>query len=77
MYIDLAKELADETPIRDGAKPAVVVAGKGDLVLISDKDVYKVNETPIFTVKAPKDCFLTVTSVDLKGTGSVLFRTSS
>lgn len=74
-YIDLAKELADETPIRDGARPAAVAAvGKGvELVLISDKDSYKVGDTPIFTVKAPKDCFLTVTNVDEKGAGNVLF----
>ena len=73
-YIELAKSMADEVAIRDGVKPAAIVeVEKSDLVLISDKDSYKVGDTPVFTVKAPKDCFLTVTSVDEKGTGSVLF----
>src|SRR5207249_4446308 len=55
-------------------KPAAVppVVGK-DLVLISDRDSYKVGEEPVFTVQAPRDCFLTVTSIDEKGEGTVLF----
>ena len=45
----------------------------GDLTLISDKDAYKQGDSPIFTVITSKDCFLTLTNVDQKGIGTVLF----
>jgi hypothetical protein len=42
-------------------------------VLTSDRDSYKVGDTPVFTVIAPTECFLTLTNVDEKGEGTVLF----
>jgi hypothetical protein len=86
-FIELAKEIADEEPIRAAAAPAAgrpavtppkgggkpVAAKAGELVLTSDRDTYKVGDTPVFTVVAPTDCFLTLTNVDEKGEGTVLF----
>lgn len=85
-FIELAKEIADEEPIKAAAagRPAAgaakppqgggKVAGKaGELVLTSDRDRYKVGDTPVFTVVAPTECFLTLTNVDEKGEGTVLF----
>lgn len=43
-----------------------------DLALTSDRDRYAHGDTPVFTVVSPTDCFLTVTSVDAKGEGTVL-----
>jgi hypothetical protein len=74
-YIKFAEAVIEEKQIARGAapKPQPKVAAKDDLVLTSDKDSYKVGETPVFIVKAPKDCFLTVFAVDEKGVGSMLF----
>jgi hypothetical protein len=85
-FIELAQEIADEQPIRaaaaagrpaaqapkGGGKPVAGAKG-GELVLTSDRDTYKVGDTPVFTVVAPTDCFLTLTNVDEKGEGTVLF----
>jgi hypothetical protein len=86
-FIELAKEIGDEEPIKGapaapagrpapqapkgGGKPVAVKAG--EIVLTSDRDTYKVGDTPVFTVVAPSDCFLTLTNVDEKGEGTVLF----
>ena len=43
-----------------------------DFALTSDKDVYKLGETPVFTVVSSKDCFLTLTNIDEKDTLTVL-----
>jgi hypothetical protein len=86
-FIELAKEIGDEEPIKAAAAPAAgrpapaapkgggkpVAAKAGELVLTSDRDTYKVGDTPVFTVVAPTDCFLTLTNVDEKGEGTVLF----
>lgn len=86
-FIELAKEIADEEPIKAAAAPAAgrpavkppqgggkpVAAKAGELVLTSDRDTYKVGDTPVFTIVAPSDCFLTLTNVDEKGEGTVLF----
>ena len=47
-----------------------------DLSLTSDKDSYKLGDTPEFTIVAPRDCFLTLTDVDERGEGTVLFPNS-
>lgn len=84
VFIELAQEVADMEPIRAAAagRPAArppagggkPVAGKaGELVLTSDRDSYKIGDTPVFTVVAPTECFLTLTNVDEKGEGTVLF----
>jgi len=39
----------------------------------AEKDVYKQNDLAILTIVSPTDCFLTVTDVDEKGEGTVLF----
>jgi hypothetical protein len=86
VFIELAEEVADMEPIRGaggagrpaakapsgGGKP--VAGGKGgELVLTSDRDSYNIGDTPVFTVVAPSECFLTLTNVDEKGEGTVLF----
>jgi len=47
-----------------------------DLALISDLDVYRVGDGPVFTVVSSRDCFLTLTDVDEKGAGTVLLPNS-
>lgn len=83
-YRQLA-ELGDEEPIEEEAKVAskdepkvaekngvAKVKADVDFALTSDKDVYKLGETPIFTVVSSKDCFLTLTNIDEKDTLTVL-----
>jgi hypothetical protein len=86
-YRQLA-ELGDEEPIDEGAaanedksdkekaeekKNGVAkVKADVDLALTSDKDVYKLGETPVFTIVSSKDCFLTLTNIDEKDTLTVL-----
>ncbi len=80
-YRQLA-ELGDEEPIDEGAaanedksekeKGVAKVKTDVDLALTSDKDVYKLGETPVFTVVSSKDCFLTLTNIDEKDTLTVL-----
>jgi hypothetical protein len=74
-YRELANEITDEETVKVAAAGKVEVAKpkSGELSLISDKDEYKVGDSPVFTVVAPKDCFLTLTNVDDKGLGTVLF----
>jgi hypothetical protein len=54
-----------------GAAVAKPVSNEA-LSLTSDKDVYKVGDTPVFTVLAKKTCFLTLVNLDDKGTATVL-----
>jgi hypothetical protein len=56
-----------------GKQPQVAKASVTDIAITSDKDVYRQNELAIFTVVSAKDCFLTVTDIDEKGEGTVLF----
>ena len=42
------------------------------LSLTSDKNLYQVGDTPVFTVLAKKSCFLTLVNLDDKGTATVL-----
>jgi hypothetical protein len=44
-----------------------------ELSLFSDRDMYRRGDAPIFSVIAARDCFLTLTDVDQKGVGTVLF----
>jgi hypothetical protein len=86
-YRQLA-ELGDEEPIDEGSaanedksdkeraeekKEGVAkVKTDVDFALTSDKDTYKLGETPVFTVVSSKDCFLTLTNIDEKDTLTVL-----
>jgi hypothetical protein len=80
-YRDLA-ELGDEEPIDDGVQTAEAKDEKKndiakvktgvDFSLTSDKDTYKLGDTPTFTVVSSKDCFLTLTNIDEKDTLTVL-----
>ncbi len=78
-YRDLA-ELGDEEPIDDGVQSAsgeqkngiAKVKTDADFALTSDKDTYKLGDTPVFTVVSSKDCFLTLTNIDEKDTLTVL-----
>lgn len=81
-YRELA-ELGDEEPIDDGVQAADGKADEKkngvakvktdlDFSLTSDKDTYKLGETPVFTVVSSKDCFLTLTNIDEKDTLTVL-----
>ncbi len=81
-YASLTNDISDEEIVSFGddkvaakpaAKPAVKAKVAADISITSDKDAYKRNETIVFTVVASKDCFLTVTDVDEKGFGTVLF----
>lgn len=64
------------TPAKTGAADKKVAAAKpapgADLTLFSDRDRYKVGDTPVFTVVSTKDCFLTLSNLDEKGTLTVL-----
>lgn len=78
-YRDLA-ELGDEEPIDDGVQSVSGEQKNGiakvktdvDFSLTSDKDTYKLGDTPVFTVVSSKDCFLTLTNIDEKDTLTVL-----
>jgi hypothetical protein len=52
------------------------VVNPDDLSLTSDKDSYNLGDTPLFTIVAPRDCFLTLTDIDERGEGTVLFPNS-
>ncbi len=43
-----------------------------DFALTSDKDTYKLGDTPVFTVVSSRDCFLTLTNIDERDTLTVL-----
>lgn len=81
-FAALSQELGDEKLVKVSGAPAIAApvpaapkagAGKVDLALTSDKDLYKTGDTPIFTVVSARDCFLTLSNVDDKGVGTVLF----
>jgi hypothetical protein len=84
-YRDLAVDLTDnvlvdvgrgakQEEIKQKVEEAKKVAAKTpDLSLISDKSEYKQGDSPVFTIVASKDCTLTLTDVDEKGEGTVLF----
>jgi hypothetical protein len=80
-FIELAPEITDlqvvkiagATPPKPLTKP---VGNKDDLSLTSDQDSYKVGDAPIFTIVAPRDCYLTLTDIDERGEGNVLLPNS-
>jgi hypothetical protein len=80
-FKDLIVKVSDNEPLDIAAAPGVAtVGGKTkeethdfDLALTSDKSVYKVNDLPVFTIKAKEDCHLTLINVDGKGEGTVIF----
>jgi hypothetical protein len=74
-FRDLSEELTDdEMVVIVGDRPLAAHPTPGaDLALFSDQDSYRQGDTPVFTVIAARDCFLTLTDVDQKGEGTVLF----
>lgn len=73
----LAADLADARPLvltaSASASFGLKAAHGGALALTSDRDFYRQGDTPVFTVVASADCFLTLSNVDGKGRGAVLF----
>jgi hypothetical protein len=76
-FRDLSEELTDDEMVviaGVGERPPAARPNPGaDLALFSDRDAYRQGDTPVFTVIAARDCFLTLTDVDQKGEGTVLF----
>ncbi|WP_249123669.1 MULTISPECIES: DUF4384 domain-containing protein [unclassified Bradyrhizobium] len=80
MFRDLAAELTSLKPVRvaNARQPEVFSQSLAqpisltDLTLTSDADGYRQGDSPVFTIVAPRDCFLTLTDVDEKGEGTVL-----
>jgi hypothetical protein len=62
----------EEKKVADKKNGIAKVKTDVDFALTSDKDVYKLGETPVFTVVSTKDCFLTLTNIDEKDTLTVL-----
>ncbi|MFN3349548.1 DUF4384 domain-containing protein [Pseudorhodoplanes sp.] len=82
-FRELAKSITDmeEVEVAGAANGSSVSAARKEvakpvsnegLSLTSDKDVYKVGDTPVFTVVAKRSCFLTLVNLDDKGTATVL-----
>ena len=58
---------------RPSQQPAAQpIRNSDDLSLTSDRDSYRLGDTPVFTIVAPRDCFLTLTDIDERGEGTVL-----
>jgi hypothetical protein len=77
-FRELAADVSDEQIVRVvGAKSAVARPARSeadvDLSLTSDRDGYKRGDSPVFTIVSARECFLTLTDVDEKGEGTVLF----
>ena len=72
---DPAKAAKKEKPVKAAkvAAPPKEVARTFDLSLFSDKNSYKRDDKPVFTVSSKEDCNLTLINVDDKGQGTVLF----
>ena len=77
-YREMALSITDQEEVKvagsgdiSAAKVARPVSNEG-LSLTSDKDVYQVGDTPVFTVLAKRSCFLTLVNLDDKGTATVL-----
>jgi Domain of unknown function (DUF4384) len=73
----LAKDITDDVPVDvagvDDKNVAAAPARRASLSVTSDRDSYREGDTPRFTVLSNGDCFLTLTNVDDKGVGTVLF----
>jgi Domain of unknown function (DUF4384) len=80
-FKELIVKVSDNEPIDIAAAGEVAkVGGKSkeethdfDLALTSDKNSYKVNDLPVFTIKSKEDCHLTLINVDASGEGTVIF----
>lgn len=80
MFLDLVADLTDLKPVRIAnarqpqafAEALAQPISSTDLSLTSDADSYRQGDSPVFTIVAPRDCFLTLTDVDEKGEGTVL-----
>ena len=82
-FKDLIVKVSDNEPIEITAVAAADVAKVGgktkeeahdfDLALTSDRTDYKVNDLPVFNIKAKEDCNLTLINVDASGEGTVIF----
>jgi Domain of unknown function (DUF4384) len=76
-------QVSDNEPIEIAAAGAADVAKVGgkskeethdfDLALTSDRNDYKVNDLPVFSIKSKEDCHLTLINVDASGEGTVIF----
>lgn len=62
--------------VRPVQPPAQLIRNNDDLSLTSDRDSYRLGDTPVFTIVAPRDCFLTLTDIDERGEGTVLLPNS-
>jgi len=73
----LSKDITDDEPISvavvDYKDSAARPSSKPSLSITSDRDSYRQGDKAIFTVLSNVDCFLTLTNVDEKGEGTVLF----
>jgi hypothetical protein len=86
-FLDLLDIVSEDEPVKlevvqtAAAAPAEAASKTEpidfDLALISDKSLYKVGETPVLTVSSERDCYLTLTRVDPKGRGTVIFPNKS
>lgn len=80
-FRQIAPDLTDLTviAIRSARPPEPLtrpIVSRDDLSLTSDKDSYNLGDTPVFTIVAPRDCFLTLTDIDERGEGTVLLPNS-
>jgi hypothetical protein len=80
-FRQIAPDLTDLTviAIRNARPPEPLtrpIVSRDDLSLTSDKDSYNLGDTPVFTIVAPRDCFLTLTDIDERGEGTVLLPNS-
>jgi len=77
VFRELAPDVTDMVVVKVAAiaeKVAPPKPGRAvDLALTSDKSAYRQGDTPTFSVVSSRDCFLTLTDVDDKGEGTVLF----
>ncbi|MGH6834131.1 MAG: DUF4384 domain-containing protein [Methylocella sp.] len=73
----LVKDITDDSPLElvavNDKDIAAKPAHRSGLSITSDRDSYQRGDTPIFTIFSDTDCFLTLTNVDEKGEGTVLF----
>lgn len=73
----LAQDITDDAPLElvavNGPNIAAKPAHRSGLSITSDRNAYQRGDMPIFTIVSDKDCFLTLTNVDEKGEGTVLF----
>jgi Domain of unknown function (DUF4384) len=73
----LVQDITDDSPLEVVAVNDTNIAAKpahrSSLSITSDRNAYQRGDTPIFTIFSEKDCFLTLTNVDEKGEGTVLF----